>query len=235
MPSRPPAIHGASREASMSRKVFSERLRPARGGSLAWCCPRPGTEWARPCATWDMCRARERGWASTIWTWRLLPFRRSPASAPTATKLACARCGCWSRRWGAADRSGGGRPGFPDRRAGQHGGRPLNGPRHNGGATMTDRTAIVTGAGSGVGRAVAAALVAAAWRVAFAGRRAAINNGCVSACVPRLHSMAYTATKHAVLGLTNSSRGLVPRRHRWAAATQWAPIARLSPCPRRWG
>ena len=36
---------------------------------------------------------------------------------------------------------------------------------------MNSKTAIVTGAGSGVGRAVAAELVAQGWRVAFAGRR----------------------------------------------------------------
>ena len=33
------------------------------------------------------------------------------------------------------------------------------------------KTAVVTGAGSGVGRASAQALVAAGWRVAIAGRR----------------------------------------------------------------
>jgi NAD(P)-dependent dehydrogenase (short-subunit alcohol dehydrogenase family) len=34
-----------------------------------------------------------------------------------------------------------------------------------------DQVAVVTGAGTGIGKAVAAALVAAGWRVAFAGRR----------------------------------------------------------------
>jgi len=37
---------------------------------------------------------------------------------------------------------------------------------------MTDKTAIVTGAGSGIGRAVAIALLGAGYRVALAGRRA---------------------------------------------------------------
>lgn len=37
---------------------------------------------------------------------------------------------------------------------------------------MTDKTAIVTGAGSGIGRAVAVALLGAGYRVALAGRRA---------------------------------------------------------------
>jgi len=38
---------------------------------------------------------------------------------------------------------------------------------------MTERTAVVTGAGSGIGRAAALALLNAGWRVALAGRRAA--------------------------------------------------------------
>jgi len=38
---------------------------------------------------------------------------------------------------------------------------------------MTERTAVVTGAGSGIGRAAALALLNAGWRVARAGRRAA--------------------------------------------------------------
>lgn len=168
---------------------------------------------------------------------------------------------------------------------------------------MNDKTAIVTGAGTGVGRAVAKALADDGWRVAYAGRREAplsqaagaadpsgasslivptdvtdpeavaalfdkvvsqwgrvdllfnnagvvapavpmdeldlavwrsvvdvnlsgmfycmaaafrvmkaqeprggriINNGSISATTPRLHSAPYTATKHAVLGLTKS-------------------------------
>ncbi|MCX7902211.1 MAG: SDR family NAD(P)-dependent oxidoreductase, partial [Burkholderiaceae bacterium] len=38
---------------------------------------------------------------------------------------------------------------------------------------MTGKTAVVTGAGSGIGRAVALALLAHGYRVALAGRRAA--------------------------------------------------------------
>jgi NAD(P)-dependent dehydrogenase (short-subunit alcohol dehydrogenase family) len=169
-------------------------------------------------------------------------------------------------------------------------------------ATMTHKVAIVTGAGSGIGRAVALALVEAGYRVALAGRRSAeleqtaaaaaegsclavptdvsdpkavealflatqrafgrldllfnnagfgarpvpleeltpaewrgvvdvnlngtffctqwafklmkaqsprggriINNGSISAQVPRPHSAPYTATKHALTGLTKST------------------------------
>jgi NAD(P)-dependent dehydrogenase (short-subunit alcohol dehydrogenase family) len=42
--------------------------------------------------------------------------------------------------------------------------------------------AVVTGAGSGIGRAVAAALVGAGWRVAFAGRRSEPLQAAVAAC-----------------------------------------------------
>ena len=42
-----------------------------------------------------------------------------------------------------------------------------------------------------------------------------INNGSISAHVPRPHSAAYTATKHAITGLTKSTRARRPRvRHR---------------------
>ena len=48
--------------------------------------------------------------------------------------------------------------------------------------TLSLRTAIVTGAGSGIGRACAQALVADGWQVAFVGRRAAALQESVAAC-----------------------------------------------------
>jgi NAD(P)-dependent dehydrogenase (short-subunit alcohol dehydrogenase family) len=46
--------------------------------------------------------------------------------------------------------------------------------------TPHDRVAVVTGAGSGIGRAAACALLAAGWRVAFSGRRADILNDAIA-------------------------------------------------------
>lgn len=120
------------------------------------------------------------------------------------------------------------------------------------------KTAIVTGAGTGIGRSVALALLGEGYRVALAGRRAEvleravkhagpngsralvvptdvtrpeavralfmkireafrlmksqspqggriINNGSISAHSPRPNSAPYTATKHAITGLTKAT------------------------------
>ncbi len=109
------------------------------------------------------------------------------------------------------------------------------------------KVAIVTGAGTGIGRAAAVALAQAGYAVALAGRRAEpleeldvaqwkavvdtnltgaflctqeafklmksqdprggriINNGSISAHNPRPLSAPYTATKHAITGLTKST------------------------------
>jgi NAD(P)-dependent dehydrogenase (short-subunit alcohol dehydrogenase family) len=48
--------------------------------------------------------------------------------------------------------------------------------------TPPQRTAIITGAGSGIGRACAQALVADGWRVAFVGRRQAALDESVAGC-----------------------------------------------------
>ena len=110
-------------------------------------------------------------------------------------------------------------------------------PRHS-------RIALVTGAGSGIGRACAIALLHDGWTVWLVGRRAPalhetaaladatqpgslarahahaafalmreqrpqggriINNGSISAHTPRPGSIAYTATKHAITGLTKAA------------------------------
>lgn len=76
----------------------------------------------------------------------------------------------------------------------------------------TEKIVIVTGAGTGIGKAAAVALLADGWHVVFAGRRLErleqaiglmknqtprggriINNGSISAQVPRKNSIAYTA------------------------------------------
>jgi NAD(P)-dependent dehydrogenase (short-subunit alcohol dehydrogenase family) len=68
----------------------------------------------------------------------------------------------------------------------------------------SQRIALVTGAGSGIGRACAIALLHDGWTVWLAGRRI-INNGSISAHTPRPGSIAYTATKHAITGLTKAA------------------------------
>src|SRR5438046_1447992 len=60
---------------------------------------------------------------------------------------------------------------------------------------MTDKIAIVTGAGTGIGQAVSLALAREHWTVVLAGR----------AQVPRPNSAPYTSTKHAITGLTKST------------------------------
>ena len=51
--------------------------------------------------------------------------------------------------------------------------------------TSTFRCAVVTGAGSGIGRACAQALVADGWRVAFVGRRREALEQSIEACAER--------------------------------------------------
>src|SRR5438477_547718 len=67
----------------------------------------------------------------------------------------------------------------------------------------TRRIALVTGAGSGIGRAVALAFQSAGYSVVLAGRRGAELER-TSAHAPRPNSAPYTATKHAITGLTKS-------------------------------
>ena len=57
-------------------------------------------------------------------------------------------------------------------------------------ASISSRTAIVTGAGSGIGRACAQALVADGWQVAFVGRRRDALDESVAACAEPKRGLA---------------------------------------------
>ncbi len=57
-------------------------------------------------------------------------------------------------------------------------------------STNTSRSAIVTGAGSGIGRACAQALVADGWQVAFVGRRREALDESVAACAEPKRGLA---------------------------------------------
>ena len=55
------------------------------------------------------------------------------------------------------------------------------------------RSAVVTGAGSGIGRACAQALVAEGWHVAFVGRRKETLEESIAGCADRSHAIAVSA------------------------------------------
>ena len=57
-------------------------------------------------------------------------------------------------------------------------------------STNTSRSAIVTGAGSGIGRACAQALVADGWQVAFVGRRREALDESIAACAEPQRALA---------------------------------------------
>ena len=57
-------------------------------------------------------------------------------------------------------------------------------------ASISSRTAIVTGAGSGIGRACAQALVADGWQVAFVGRRREALDESIAACAEPQRALA---------------------------------------------
>src|SRR5437667_300046 len=66
---------------------------------------------------------------------------------------------------------------------------------------VRSRVALITGAGSGICKQAAFRLMKT--QKPRGGR--IINNGSISAHSPRPNSVAYTATKHAITGLTKST------------------------------
>jgi NAD(P)-dependent dehydrogenase (short-subunit alcohol dehydrogenase family) len=67
------------------------------------------------------------------------------------------------------------------------------------------RTAIVTGAGSGIGRATALRLAREGARVVAAGGGAIVNVSSEASLRASASGVAYTASKHAVNGITKST------------------------------
>ena len=70
---------------------------------------------------------------------------------------------------------------------------------------MTEKIAVVTGAGTGVGRAVTLALMREGYTVVLAGRRKDMLEQVAKEGVQTPGAAAYTSTKHAVTGLTKQT------------------------------
>jgi NADP-dependent 3-hydroxy acid dehydrogenase YdfG len=91
---------------------------------------------------------------------------------------------------------------------------------------VTGRVAVVTGAGSGIGRAVAVELAEHGWRVALAGRRAAQLEETAAA-------IGADALAHPC-DVTDPAAGRAPlRRHRGAVGPRGPPLQQRRASPRR--
>src|SRR5512143_2904299 len=119
------------------------------------------------------------------------------------------------RRWTASRCRKRSRGSVPGSRSPSRSPRPS--PRRNdlkGARRMTTKIAVVTGAGSGIGEAVARALLGAGWSVAFAGRRAErLEHAIAASGAPRSRAIAVPtdvadpASVHALFARTKEAFG----------------------------
>jgi NAD(P)-dependent dehydrogenase (short-subunit alcohol dehydrogenase family) len=87
------------------------------------------------------------------------------------------------------------------------------------------RTAIVTGAGSGIGRATALRLAREGARVVAAGGGAIVNVSSEASLRASASGVAYTASKHAVNGITRSTAVFYKGNGTRANAVAPGPVA----------